>query len=852
MSQSNENKSVVRIIGCRVFKPALDYLGLESKYPSLRLTYLPPSLHLKPQELGKYLRREVTLAQVRNERIICLYGECFPGIDEYCQRRGVARVPGPHCWEMLLGSKRFRRLMEETSGTYFLEKELILNFEEYCIEPLELYDEEMREHCFKHYRRLVYVRQPSDPNLVTKAAELAEFLGLSLEIQDADYLHLEKRLAKLLRSDSQVNLNVLQKHVQEENKRAAKLHLPKKRKATYVWLNVQPEDIWLKVRRGHTLRKALQDGEVKVEGDCGGLGKCGKCKVKILSQLDPPSENERELLDEDELEKGIRLACRTEVDRDLAISVGEPGEEVEYFQILTTSHVLTDRYIPISELDPLVDKKLVTLSPDIEYEWLSNLDRIKLTMGSEHRDLSASLHCLRTLPQKLAESNFHGTIVLHRDRLLAWQNWEEVYRHYGLVFDIGTSTLVGKLLSLVDGSEVAVASCLNSQSRFGSDIISRLQYARENRRGLQMLNYLLARDLNQLTAHLLNAIGLKAHDVFIAIVAGNTSMQHFLLGLSPLGIAEAPFAPVLTDGLMVKAADVGLRLHPEALCYVMPVESGYIGGDLISVVLASGVAQQQELILGLDLGTNGEVFLGNSNRLLTCSAAAGPALEGGRISCGMIAKAGAIEGVSFEEGQLHYRVIGNIKPKGICGSGLVDLVAVLLRCGVIDPEGVICPPLKKPFKELGSRVINRSGVYDFLLASPEDSHNQKPMYLTQKDVREVQLAKGAIAAGVNTLMDELGIGVQDISHVYVAGALGNYIDPWSAVRIGLLPGTRPEIVSSLGNAASMGASIALLSKKHWQMARDLADFIEHIELSCRIDFNQYFVEHIDFPVENMW
>ena len=189
---------MTRIIACRVFKPALEHLRLEGEYPDIGLTYLPPNLHLRPQELGKYLRREIVAAERRNERIICLYGDCFPGISDYCRRHGASIVPGPYCWEMLLGSERFNRLLEEDSGTYFLEKELIFNFKEYCIEPLELYDEEMREQCFKHYHRLLYVRQPSDPDLLAEANEIAKLLRLSLEIQDADYSHLEKRLSELL------------------------------------------------------------------------------------------------------------------------------------------------------------------------------------------------------------------------------------------------------------------------------------------------------------------------------------------------------------------------------------------------------------------------------------------------------------------------------------------------------------------------------------------------------------------------------------------------------------------------------------------------------------------------------
>jgi uncharacterized 2Fe-2S/4Fe-4S cluster protein (DUF4445 family) len=330
-------------------------------------------------------------------------------------------------------------------------------------------------------------------------------------------------------------------------------------------------------------------------------------------------------------------------------------------------------------------------------------------------------------------------------------------------------------------------------------------------------------------------------------------MQHFLLNLSPLGIAEAPFLPVLTDGVIAKASDIGLKLNSEALLYTMPMQSGYIGGDLISTILASGAAEQDDkIVLGLDLGTNGEIFLGNRKRLITCSAAAGPALEGSSISAGMIAATGAIESVSLENDSLHYQVIGNVQPKGLCGSGLVDLVAVLLHIGIINNQGLIRPPQRKMAREIASRVTRRSGIYNFLIAPASQNNNGKPIYLTQRDVRELQLAKAAIAAGIQILMDEMGIKLADIQQVYLAGALGNYINAYSAMRIGLLPNVDPGIVTSLGNASSTGASMALLSKHYWQLANELSDSIKHVELSFRADFNQYFVDAMDFPEMNLW
>lgn len=625
----------------------------------------------------------------------------------------------------------------------------------------------------------------------------------------------------------------------------------KKEQLDFVWLHVLPKDLWLKVRRGETVWEALQPTDVEIGGDCGGLGKCGKCKVKILSPVGIPPIRERDLLTEDELDQGIRLACRTGLKRDLVVSTEEADSDQDYVQILTTSHTHGGRHLPVHYFEPLVEKRLVTVSGGIQVDGLADLERLRLAMGPAYQKLKSTLNCLQTLPEALRETGYDGVAVLHEDFLLAWQDRAEMFHQYGIVFDLGTSTLVGKLINLVDGVEVAVASCLNSQSRYGTNVISRLQYVRNHPRGVENLHRILIKNLNQLCAHLLETAGVKAEDVFVAVAAGNTAMQHLLLKLNASWIAEAPFTPVVTDGMAVRASETGLMLHPDAVLHVMPAKSGYIGGDLLGVILASGASEQEEeIVLGLDLGTNGEIFLGNGSRMMTCSVAAGPALEGARISDGMIAKAGAIQSVSFEGGDLHYLVVGNIKPKGLCGSGLVELVAVLLELGIIDHEGLIRRPRNKVARKLRSRVVRRGGVNDFLVCSADESFHGKPIYLRQRDVRELQLAKAAVAAGIRTLIEEMGVEIDDISQVYLAGALGNYVNRHSAMRIGLLPRFDPDKLVLLGNAAGTGASMVILSREYWQMAKALAVSIEHVELSWRTDFDDHFVANMDFPKDN--
>jgi len=625
---------------------------------------------------------------------------------------------------------------------------------------------------------------------------------------------------------------------------------PKKISKKQVWLNILPDDVWIKVRRGDTVYKALQNTEIELEGDCGGLSKCGKCKIRVITPLGKPSKETLEVLDPDELEQGVRLACRTKILKNLAIYTEELNGETEFFQILKHGHM------PPVELAPLVERRLVTIPPPSLENSLSDVQRIREALGPEYQNLKTTYRCLFSLYKNLRATDFEGTAIIHNNCLVEWQPRDSIGGVFGLIFDLGTSTLVGKLVNLLEGQEVAVISRFNSQRKYGADVISRIQYIKGHPKGLVHLQKILIRDLNLITKRLLESFRLKQKDILVSVAAGNTTMQHFMLSLDPTGIAEAPFTPLITEGMTFRARDVGLRLHPDAMLYVMPAKSGYIGGDLIGFILSSGAAEQDDkLVLGLDLGTNSEIFLGNKSRMVTCSAAAGPALEGARISHGMIARAGAIESFRFEENDIFYNVIGNIKPKGLCGSGLVDLTALLLHHGIVNPEGLICPPNQhKKRNSMTERVIQtqENEIYDFLLASPRDSLDGKPIVLTQKDIRELQLAKAAIASGIKILLKTMGAGIEDIDDIYLAGALGNYVHPFSAMRIGLLPKVNPEKITSLGNAASTGANMILLSKRYWERSAEIATDLEHLELSGHADFFDSFIEEMNFPTENLW
>ena len=625
---------------------------------------------------------------------------------------------------------------------------------------------------------------------------------------------------------------------------------PKAKAKKVLWLNILPADEWIKARQGTTVYDALKKTDLDLEAECGGQGTCGKCKIKVVTALGPPDEQEKTLLTDEELAEGIRLACRTRIRKTLVIHTESPEYEMEFFQILKHGSS------PPPEIDPLVDTCRVEVTPPSLDHPESDFHRVRSALGAGYTDLTVTPRCAASLYGELRRSGFRGEALVHRRTLLAWAEAGCDQGRYGIIFDIGTTTLVGKLIDTTDGGEVSVVSLLNSQSRYGTDVVSRIKYVTENRGGLDRMRRLLVRDLNFITHRLLTANEINPEAIFVAVAAGNTTMQHLLLGLNPAGIAEAPFTPVITEGMAFRAHDLGLGIHPDAVLYLMPCKSGYVGGDLIGFILSTGAADETErLVLGLDFGTNGEIFLGNAHRMLTCSTAAGPALEGARISRGMIARTGAIEGVRVDQDEIRYDIIGNVRPRGLCGSGLVDLVAVLLHHGVVDSEGLLTA---RPVDEYGdlflSRVVpGRNGeAHDFVIARPGESYDGDRVLLTQNDIRELQFAKGAMAAGVETLMELMGVGVGDLDVIYLAGALGNYVNPYSAMRIGLMPITEPHRIVSVGNAASAGARMVLLSKKQWHKASAIVEHVEHVELSTQPGFHETFISALDFPPRNLW
>ena len=396
-------------------------------------------------------------------------------------------------------------------------------------------------------------------------------------------------------------------------------------------------------------------------------------------------------------------------------------------------------------------------------------------------------------------------------------------RMYMAAFDLGTTSIAGYLIH-VNGRRVAVADgARNPQARFGGDVISRADYALQN--GVAELSAYARSAIDAMLGQMCLKAGVPRHRVFAVSLAGNTAMHHLFLGIAPDSLVKAPYNPTLSQPLALRAAEWGIDANPEALLLMLPVIGGFVGADTVACLLSGDWLRRDRLTLMIDIGTNGELVLGNRQRRVACSTAAGPAFEGAKITCGMRGADGAIDHAWLESGALRWHVIGEGPAVGICGSGLVDLVAALLESGDMDGTGRLAA---------GDRYdIGDTGVY-----------------LTQKDVREVQLAKAAMAAGLRLMAGRLGVGLEDIEEVDIAGAFGNYIDPDSACAIGLIPAVLRRKIRPVGNAAGAGAKLALTDARAWAEAETLARTTEFLELATLPEFQDEFVEQLNFEDED--
>jgi uncharacterized 2Fe-2S/4Fe-4S cluster protein (DUF4445 family) len=598
----------------------------------------------------------------------------------------------------------------------------------------------------------------------------------------------------------------------------------------------------VRVPPGVSVFDAASWNGIAIDSTCGGHGTCHKCRVRVDGETLPITRHDVKTFTPDQIAGGWRLACLLRAHRNLAVDVPPLTTRPQAATVGVGRQVIlrpacVKRYVELDE-PTLADQR-----PDL----------VRLTDALPDLEVSADLSVLRRLTTVLREADYKVTAVVIDEALVDVEAGDTTGRRYALAVDLGTTTVVATLLDLRTGTPVAVASMLNRQQPFGADVITRISATMTDPAALERLRTAAGETLAELAAQVCREGEVEPTEVYEVALAGNATMTALALGIDPEPLGVAPFVMSTARPPTVLAADLGLSLHPRARATVLPALGAYVGGDVVAGMLASGMDRDKRTRLFIDVGTNCEIVLSDGDTLLATAAPAGPAFEGGAIRCGMRAAPGAIETVALGDGssdEVDLGVIGDEEPRGLCGSGLVDATSELLRLGLLDATGrmvgtdvaaSVAPGLSDRMAQVGQERV-------FLLHRPSpDAPPEECVYLSQRDVRELQFAKAAISTGWSLLLDELGLAPHEVQQVLLAGSFGTYLSPAAAVRIGLVPNIALPRIVAAGNVAGEGARMVLLSLRERAGAQALLEEVTYVELSDRADFNDRFVEQLGFP-----
>jgi len=582
------------------------------------------------------------------------------------------------------------------------------------------------------------------------------------------------------------------------------------------------QDRELYCQEGITLAAACETIGFPLDLVCGGKGTCRKCQLEIERY------GQTEFV----------LACQEKVSPDMKIFLHDRIGYANLTALVNHNKIKVEIHPSLEKIH--LPREMLSL-PFFGGAWEHILGLIGRRIKPPAISLLQKLALLLTIPELQGV-----TIVLWKDTLLDIEAGNTGDHCYGLAVDLGTTTVVAYLYNLGSGEKMGVYSALNAQISEGADVISRLQVGSKDTQGLQRLQEKVIATINTLIAQACQQCQIDKKQIYSFVICGNSAMQHLFLGLSPYFLGRAPFSAIILSEVVTAAQDLGLHLNPRAVVQFLPLIAGFVGADTAAVLLASQPDDPDELLLIVDLGTNGEIMLGREKRWLVTSTAAGPALEGANISCGMRATDGAVEKVRFSRGNIELQVIGDTAPLGICGSGIIDAVAELHKAGLLTTGGklltkdaflLICKP-SDHFLAQYLEVVD--DIPRFVLSSG--------VYLTQKDIRAVQLAKSAISTACSLLLREYGAQKDSLSRILIAGAFGNYINVNNAQYIGLIPAFPGAPVSSIGNAAGAGAEIYLLSQKAEEKTAALLRNVQHVDLSAHPDFQKEFLKNLDLKM----
>ncbi len=605
-----------------------------------------------------------------------------------------------------------------------------------------------------------------------------------------------------------------------------------------------PDGKEIEAGEGQSLYEAFKQKGIYITASCGGKGTCGKCKVRVLDGA-VRVENYGKLTQK-EKESGLVLACQSFPEGDLSVEIPiesmlTVGDKIA----ISKTRDLFELFITYkAKLSPLISRLHLELPPPTLDDNISDLERLKRALDEKGITLSYPYDFMKGLADGMRQNDWNVFLCYQKESGEALGVEEPVEKpcYYGLAVDIGTTTVVVYLVDICDGRIVDVGSTYNSQMRFGDDVITRIVNATEGGE-LTALRRAVVADINDLIGPMCESHDINPDDIESVVISGNTTMAHLFWGLNPAYIREEPYIPTANTFPVWKAKDAGIRIRKDAPVYTVPCVASYVGGDIVSGVLATKMHLNEEISLFMDIGTNGEIVIGNKDWLMTAACSAGPCFEGGGIKNGMRATEGAIESVKIDRESLEPEigVIGDSAPIGICGSGMIDAVTEMFLSGIIDQRGKFNPDAKT------DRIREGDDGLEYVIFSRDG----RDIVLTQVDIENIVRAKAAIYAGVSMLLKEVGFPFEMIERVYIAGGFGNYIDVEKAIVMGMLPDIPRERFRFMGNTSVAGAYLCLLSEKMRREAERVASMMTYIELSVKGGYMDEFMSAMFLPHTEM-
>ncbi len=622
-----------------------------------------------------------------------------------------------------------------------------------------------------------------------------------------------------------------------------------------------PHEMEIKVSEGTNLIRAALDAGVHINASCGGTGVCGKCRVLIEKGEVEGGISEK--LSQEEIDKGYRLACQSLVKSDLQIRVPVESEvDVSVLKLQATPR----RTAHIHQVDLMDFKEKGLFLPPLEKKYLelpepSHEDNVAdvtrminfLKLQYNEHQVEVNLNVMRKISDVLRESDFKITATLARPvregsktEIINVHPKDTTHRNYAIAIDVGTTTVYGQLLDLSTSDVLAEDADFNAQMSYGEDIISRIVYA-EKGNGLEEINAAVLKTINDIINKIIKRANVDPEDISTITIAGNTTMTQLLLKLNPRYIRRSPYVPTCTLFPPLKASDLGIDLGPHVLALIYPAISSYVGGDIVAGVMGSLMYQAEEITMYVDIGTNAEIVIGNKDWMACAACSAGPAFEGGGMKFGLRAKRGAIEDFSIDPITLEPMIltIGGAKPEGVCGSGLINIVANMFEMGIIDNKGKFNRDIDTP------RLRDNEGIYEFVLAWADDTDIDRDIVIQEPDIDNLIRAKGAIYSGCMTLLTEIGLSISDLQRILIAGGFGSYIDLEKAMTIGLFPEMDSDKVTYVGNGSLMGAKMSSLNNRIRKDVVEVTKKMTNFELSETNSYMDNYVASLFLPHTNL-